>query len=210
MLSSLQQQLGRTLRAIADVPDEQLADALAIFRPLRLKKDELFVGAGDVPTHLGFLASGLLRMYYLSEDGVEYTKSFCLENTFVAAYSALLLAEASRMSIQALEDSTLLVAGYHEYQALAGRHCCWHVVNMRIAQFLFIKKERRESELLLDDAQTRYLTFLAEHPGLEPRLKQHQIAAYLGITPVSLSRIRARLKASARAGAADQGSGVGD
>jgi len=47
--------------------------------------------------------------------------------------------------------------------------------------------------LLLDDAPTRYLNFLAEYPALEPRLKQYHIASYLGITPVTLSRIRANL-----------------
>ncbi len=57
-----------------------------------------------------------------------------------------------------------------------------------------MKKEKRESSLLLDDAQTRYIKFGNEYPGLESRIKQHLIASYLGITPVTLSRIRARLR----------------
>ena len=57
-----------------------------------------------------------------------------------------------------------------------------------------MKKEKRESSLLLDDAQTRYIKFRNEYPGLESRIKQHLIASYLGITPVTLSRIRARLR----------------
>jgi CRP-like cAMP-binding protein len=67
-------------------------------------------------------------------------------------------------------------------------------LNCKIAESLFIKKERREATLLLDDAKTRYLNFLEEYPGLETRLKQYHIASYLGITPVSLSRVRAQLK----------------
>jgi CRP-like cAMP-binding protein len=56
-------------------------------------------------------------------------------------------------------------------------------------------KEEREKELLLDDAETRYRSFLKEFPAGQHRLKQHLVASYLGITPVGLSRIRRRLSA---------------
>jgi CRP-like cAMP-binding protein len=142
------------------------------------------------------VVSGLLRLYYIDANGNEFIKSFCVENEIVAAYSALLLHEPSRLFIQALEPSTLLVADFAEYQAVSAQHACWQMVNSRIAETLFIKKEKREAALLLDDAETRYRAFLAEYPQLEQRVKQHHIASYLGITPVSLSRIRARLRRS--------------
>ena len=53
------------------------------------------------------------------------------------------------------------------------------MLNCKIAEILFIKKEKRESALLLDDAKTRYLSFQEDYPGLETRLKQHHIASYL-------------------------------
>jgi len=159
-----------------------------------LKRGDFFVRAGDAPRTIGFIVSGILRLYYVDDEGNEYTKSFCAENDFVAAYSALLLAQPSRLFIEALEDSRLLIADYSVYRLLCEEHPCWQVVNCKIAEGLFIKKEKRESTLLLDDAKTRYLNFLKEYPGLETRLKQHHIASYLGITPVTLSRIRAQLK----------------
>jgi CRP-like cAMP-binding protein len=132
--------------------------------------------------------------YYVDRDGNEYTKSFCAENSFVAAYSALLLEQPSRLFIQALEDTKLLIADYSAYRVLSENHACWQALNCKIAEFLFIKKEKRESALLLDDAKTRYLSFQEEYPGLETRIRQHHIASYLGITPVTLSRIRTQLK----------------
>ena len=59
---------------------------------------------------------------------------------------------------------------------------------------LFIIKEKRESELLLNNAQERYLQFLEDYPDLENRISQYHIASYLNIAPESLSRIRANLK----------------
>jgi CRP-like cAMP-binding protein len=163
-----------------------------IFRPFCLSKGQYFIQAGEVPTTFGFLISGLCRLYYLDPSGTEWTKAFCLANSVVAAYSALLRGEPSRLFIQALEDSSLLVADYAVYQTLTMEHPCWQILNGKLAESLFIKKEQRESELLLDDAPTRYEKFLTEYPGLEARVKQYHIASYLGITPVSLSRIRAQ------------------
>ena len=57
----------------------------------------------------------------------------------------------------------------------------------------YATKEKRERELLLLDAESRYKSFIHEFPHLEPRIKQHMIASYLGITPIALSRIRKKM-----------------
>ncbi len=188
------QQFIQFVRKITEVPDEEIEKAVEVFRPVQLKKNSFFVMAGEIPDEVGFLVSGILRFFYINEDGVEFIKSFCVENNVVAAYSALLLNEPARYFIQALENSLLLVAPYTAYQELIAGHCCWQILDHTFTQALFIRKEKREAELLLDDAETRYLSFLAEYPDLNKRLKQHHIASYLGITPVTLSRIRSKLK----------------
>lgn len=194
MLTQEQTQFIRILQSFANPPEDEIAKALRLFQSQTLKQGEFFVRCGDMPKTIGFIISGILCLYYVKPDGNQYTKSFCAENSFVAAYSALLLKQPSRLFIQALEDTKLLIADYSNYQQLCEHHLCWQKLNCKIAEFLFIKKEKRESALLLDDAKTRYLSFLQEFPQLEPRLKQHHIASYLGMTPVTLSRIRTQLK----------------
>lgn len=187
-------QLTMILRSLVELPEDEAIKVRHLFQTHHLNRGEFFVRAGEVPSTIGVVVSGILRLYYVDADGNDFTKSFCAENSFVAAYSALLLGQPSRLFIQALEDTRLLIADYSAYQAVAASHPCWHTLNCKIAEMLFIKKEKRESALLLDDATTRYLSFQAEYPGLESRLKQHHIASYLGITPVTLSRIRGQLK----------------
>jgi CRP-like cAMP-binding protein len=184
------------LRSLIDLPDDEAIKAIKLFQTSFLKRGEFFVRAGEMPKTIGIIMSGILRLYYVDSDGNEYSKSFCTENSFVAAYSALLLQQPSRLFIQALEDTKLMIADYAVFRELSTMHPCWQSLNSKIAEFLFIKKEKRESSLLLDDATTRYLNFQAEYPGLETRIKQHHIASYLGITPVTLSRIRAQLRYS--------------
>ncbi|MBD1848294.1 Crp/Fnr family transcriptional regulator [Cyanobacteria bacterium FACHB-63] len=193
MLNPIYHRLINVLQSLTPLPDEQIGKLSEIFRPASLSAGQFFSQAGERPTQIGFVVSGLMRLYYVNSAGIEFTKAFCLENHFIAAYSALLLNQPARFFIEALEDTSLLVADYQAYQQLCAEHSCWQTVNHRLVQGLFIKKERREAELLLDDATIRYQTFLTEYPDLENRVKQYHIASYLGISPVSLSRIRKSL-----------------
>ncbi len=194
MLTQEQTQLLKTLRSLVTLTECEAIEVVGLFQTLTLNQNDFWVRAGDIPQTIGFVVSGILRLYCADANGHEFTKSFCSENSFVAAYSALLLKQPSHLFIQALEDTTLLVADYSTYRSLSESNLSLQQLNCRIAESLFIKKERREATLLLDDAKTRYLNFLQEYPGLEMRLKQYHIASYLGITPVSLSRVRAQLK----------------
>jgi CRP-like cAMP-binding protein len=194
MLTQEQAQLLIALRSLVTLTECEAIEVVRLFQTLTLNQNDFWIRAGEIPQTIGFVVSGILRLYCADAKGNEFTKSFCAENSFVAAYSALLLKQPSHLFIQALEDTRLLVADYSTYRSLSESSLSLQQLNCRIAEFLFIKKERREATLLLDDAKTRYLNFLEEYPGLENRLKQYHIASYLGITPVSLSRVRAQLK----------------
>ena len=177
MFSSAYTQLNNFLQTITEIPENEVKKLTSIFKPLSLPIGQFFIRTGEIPTQIGFVASGLLRLYYVNDKGVEFTKSFCEENEFVAAYSALILNKASQFFIEALEESLLLVTDYVNYQELCTEHPCWQIIKHKFVEALFIKKEKREGELLLDDATTRYTKFLIEYPTLENRVKQYHIAA---------------------------------
>lgn len=178
----------------ADIPKEERRRILKRKKVITLEKGEYFLMAGDVPQYIGFVISGLLRLFYIDSGGMEINKHFCVENTLAISYSAFLQREESKFYIQALEDTKLLAIDYETYVDLLDSHICWQIVARKLAQMLFILKEKRESEFLLSDARQRYLQFLEDYPNLESRLSQYHIASYLGITPESLSRIRSGLK----------------
>ncbi len=194
MKANDQAMLYKKLTLYSEIPAQEFEKFVKISRVCHLKKGEYFQRAGEQSHKLGFVISGILRLYYTNEAGEEFNKSFCIKNDFVAAYSALLQNFVSRLSIQTLEETTLLVVGYKDYLQLLNQHMCWQILGRRIAENLFIKKEEKESQFLLDSAETRYFKFLKEYPHLEARIKQYHIASYLGITPVALSRIRTKLQ----------------
>lgn len=194
MLTPAYLQLSNVVQSLVKIPTDELAKLTQVFQPLTLNPGDFLIRAGEIPSQIGFVVSGILRLYYVNSAGIEFTKSFCIENQFVTAYSALLLKQPAQFFIQSLADSLLLVVDYSHYAQLCAENSCWEAVNHKLVEALFIKKEKREAELLLDDATTRYQKFLTEYPDLEPIVKQYHIASYLGISPVSLSRIRKNLQ----------------
>lgn len=182
----------QVLKYLVAPPEDELENLLKLFKTRTLETGEYFVRSGDQSIELGFVNSGLLRFFYQTDDGKEFNKSFITENQFAAAYSAFLTRLPARFSIQAMDKSHLLTCDLASVVNLFDQHRCWEKLGRLLAEQLYIKKETREAEFLLDDAETRYLNFQTNYPGLEHRLTQYHVASYLGITPVMLSRIRRR------------------
>ncbi|MFC4304346.1 Crp/Fnr family transcriptional regulator [Cohnella boryungensis] len=178
---------------LVEIPPKEREFFRALVESRIVPSQSHFVRAGELTADIGFCLSGLFRLYYTTSDGAEYNKSFCGQNEFVASYSSLLMKEPAYFSIQALMDSQLLVVRFRDFEALFDRHVCWEKLGRKIAERMFISKERRERELLMLSAEERYRLFLGRYKHLEHRVPQYHIAAYLGITPVALSRIRRRL-----------------
>ncbi|MEN7549438.1 Crp/Fnr family transcriptional regulator [Rapidithrix thailandica] len=182
------------IKTLTQLPPEQEEAFSALITIKPVKKDENFIRAGQLPKTIAFVTKGLFRYYYTSEEGVEFTKGFFVENTVLSSYSAILENRASYFGIQALEDAVIEVVNYEAFRLLFPQHPCWNEFLLALLQKGYLKKEEREREFLLFDAEQRYRTFLQNYPNLENRIKQHLIASYLGITPESLSRIRKKMR----------------
>jgi CRP-like cAMP-binding protein len=187
------QQLYTVLTRLSDIPQAELDKLPSIFRSVSLAKDGHFLLAGQAPTYMGFVVVGLFAVYYIDNAGNDFIKAFNVESEFIGAYSAALSGMPSPLYIQALEDSRLLVVSFADFVQLRESHVCWQIVARKLSEALFMRAEQREHDLVLHSAESRYRKFLQVYPGLEKRLKQYQIASYLGITPVSLSRIRSAI-----------------
>jgi len=183
------------LKALADLADARIDEALAISREEACGRGACFIRAGEIPTRFAFLAEGLFRYHYLDAAGREYTKGFLPEGSFLSSYSAMVQGRESPYSVEALEPSRLLVLPYRPWRELAAGDSGWARFLIALLELGYAHKEARERELLLLDAEQRYLAFQRTWPGLEARLRQHHVASFLGITPVALSRIRRRLRA---------------
>ncbi|AKU92475.1 Crp/Fnr family transcriptional regulator [Vulgatibacter incomptus] len=182
------------VRKLAPVPDEEWRFARTLFRPRRLGRGEYLTREGDVAVEFGWVLRGLVRKYYLGRNDGEVVRGFAAEGQLAGAYASLLSGAPSLLNVQALEETDLLVMDYSDFVQLYERHVCWQQLGRKVAESLLLEREEREHQLLRMNATDRYLSFRREQGDLVGRVPQHQIAAYLGITPVSLSRIIGQLK----------------
>ncbi len=177
------------------LPEKEAGEMFAISHLQTLPKGAFFIRAGEQPQKLGLVLKGLFRYLYIDREGNEYTKSFLPEGNFLTAYSSMIKGEGSYFFIEALEDSEILVFSYADWQNLRAAGTVWKDFLLVQLERAFMMKEQRERDLLLFDAETRYLNFTRDFPGLITRIKQHQVASYLGIKPESLSRIKKNIEA---------------
>ncbi len=170
------------------------AAAVAVERATvrRFAPEETLFAAGDCPEQLYFVHSGLVRFYYLTSDGKEFNKNFVSDGGVVTSLSSFLSAAPSPFHTQALEETNAVALPIDYARKQTTSDLDWERLLNRFVASLALKKEQREASFLLLDASERYDAFLRDFENIAPRLPQYHIAAYLGITPVALSRIRAR------------------
>ncbi len=175
--------------------DEHVVDAfIGIFHHKTYKKGEDFVIEGEVSEHIAFLVDGLLRSYYISPKGDESNKHFFLNNAFIAPLTSLVMQMPSPVNIGCMEESVMMVAEYRHLERLYIEHPTLNMLGRKLVEWAWVGKERRETQLIMLNATERYHAFKEEFYRLEERISQYQVASYLGITPVQLSRIRAQMK----------------
>ncbi len=182
----------RKLKKLIGDSDYQISkkEVAQAFHKKDFRKGDFFIREGETAEYLGFIIKGLMKFYYIDTKGNEWIKHFAVENHFVTSFTSFQRQIPSLYYIEALEDTTIMMVDYANYFRGISTMMIWNTVARNYTEMLYQVKEKREAEFLKYDAQERYRIFLEEYPYLLDRVSQKDIASYLGITPVSLSRIR--------------------
>lgn len=185
------------VRELAELSSEAWNDFIDIFAPVELeKRQHLFLPGQGNSSSLYYVCSGLLRFYFISEDGKEWSKGFVPEDTLTASFSEDFLGYPSPYGIQVLENSILLRARFSDYRTLCDKHRSIERFGRRFIEQILAMKLTRERSFLQFDATSRYLDFVEQNPGLVERIPQYHLASYLGVSEVGLSRIRGQLESA--------------
>lgn len=171
--------------------EQQLSD---LFKAEEYKRGQFFVSEGEIPAKLGFIEKGLLKYFYIDHKGNEWIKYFSAENSFVASYGSFLFQTASLYSIEAVEDTAILSISREIYMHQINSNLHWCIIARKFTEQIYFEKEIRESAFLKMNGTERYLNFLENYKHLVNRISVKDMASFLGLNPVSLSRIRSSIR----------------
>jgi CRP-like cAMP-binding protein len=163
-------------------------------RRRELAAGEALFRAGEARPFVYVLSRGVVKMVYETEAGEAWVKGFAEPGLCFASVTALAPGGLTSFAAYAEVDCVVEQVEYARLLALAERHLPWQKALSEAFKRYGQRKEQRERELLTLSPEARYLGFLREHPALAAVLRQRDIASYVRITPVALSRIKARLK----------------
>lgn len=155
-----------------------------------IAKGAYFSEAGKVARLIGYVTEGVFRVCYYSKNGESFTRYFVYENRFVVDINSFRDEAPSAEYIEAVTDCEVIVFTKEDFTELSAVIPGWQDIFFKITYYVLENKLKATSNMIVQDAQTRYLHFLEHYPGLANRVPLTMLASYLGITPSSLSRIR--------------------
>ena len=194
MIESAKKLLRQHIHRFIVLSDSEWAMLEPQLSELVLNKGEYYIREGKMEKNIAFVIEGNLRQFYTS-DGQEKTTYFYFENHLMSSYFSCLTGKPSQVSIEALTDCRLLVFRYETIKSLYNQSQTWERFGRLLAEYIAMGLEERMAGLLTLNPEERYHALLQSNKQkILERIPQHYIANYLGITPVSLSRIRNRVR----------------
>jgi CRP-like cAMP-binding protein len=180
------------LKSLSAFSDEEINDFISIGKDIKLAKGEFLISEGQTCKSFSFIHEGAFSFLVLN-DADEYVKDFSDNHKFITAYASFITQTPSKIFIRAEANAVLTQWSFDTYRALLHKSVHWQQFALKIANYLYLRKEKREISLLTESAEQRYLAMLQEFPDIIQHVPQYLIASYLGIKPQSLSRIRRQI-----------------
>jgi CRP-like cAMP-binding protein len=156
----------------------------------KIKKKTTILCEGNICKDVFFINSGLLRIYFVDNNGEEKTFHFALENTFASDYKSFLKGLPSNYSIQAIEETEVLVMSLEMVQGGYQKLKYGEKLGRLIAEDYFFLFNDKIQAIYTQTPLERYHNLTNSFPKIFQRVPQHLIASYLNISSVHLSRLK--------------------
>lgn len=178
------------MNIITSINKKEWSSITSIASTIYFKKGELVLRKGDRSDKEFFLEKGIVRGFIVDEGGNEKSIAFFQEGEFMSTKTLRTRKDVSLYSYQALCATKILLFDSGELKQLLSENKKLSEIGKEIKERELIRISNRDDCLMQVRAKEKYISFLKFYPNLEKQISQRYIASYLGITPVSLSRLK--------------------
>lgn len=176
-----------------EIDEMSFSEFRHFFKPKTVKKNEFILKEGEVCQHNIFVNKGCLKFYLINDEGKELIRYFAFEGKFGTALSSLIDQKPSFESIQAIEDTELLMISRQDFFHLVDTVPQINFIYRDILEMAYITSQERIYGLQGQRALKQLKWLLSYQPKILSRLSNKVIASYLGVTPYTLSRLKSEL-----------------
>lgn len=178
------------MKILNSVNEEEWSSITNIATTIHLKKDDIIFRKGDKSHEEFFLEKGIVRGFIVDDAGNEKSTSFYEEGEFMSTQSLRTQKNVSIYNYQALCLTKLLVFNSKQLKEVLAKTKKLSEIGKVIKERELTRLMNRDDCLMQVKAVDKYQKFTTFYPNLERYISQRYIASYLGITPVSLSRLK--------------------
>jgi CRP-like cAMP-binding protein len=169
---------------------------LSLLKEKKVVKKELTLQQQQACKEINFVQTGILRAFHMDTTGKESTIMFAVSDWWITDMYCFINQKPAMLTIEALEDSSVLQLQKDHLDGLYHKVPKFERFFRIMMQNAYIREQLRTIENLSLPAEERYYNFLQKYPEAVKRIRQKQIASYLGITPEFLSLIKSKQKNS--------------
>ncbi|PWQ96578.1 Crp/Fnr family transcriptional regulator [Leucothrix pacifica] len=180
---------------LPDLNSESFNTLESAFAPKQFDANTTLLHQGSRWSNAYLIESGHIRMYFLNKDGKAFNKNFFGPGALILPLTPSMQHEPSLFSISCIGVGTLWQCDMQQFEAILPEDTV-KSLKYQLLTRLLDGKLQREHDLLTLSAKQRYQKLLEQRPDLAEHIPLHHLASYLGMTPVTLSRLRADLKKS--------------
>lgn len=158
----------------------------------KIPAKQLLLNAGEICKHSSYVISGCLRGYMVDKDGFEHVLNFAPQDWWIGDMQSMINQVPGNLNIEALFETEVLMLSKEHQENLYLKIPKFERFFRIITEKSLIAYQQRLMDNLSLTAQERYLKFCSTYPTLINTIPQKQIAAYIGVTPEFLSKLKAK------------------
>jgi len=177
-----------------DLTDSEKYTFISLLKEMAVRKKDFLLQEGDIAKYEYFITKGCLKTYSLDMAGAQHISMFGIENYWTTDMASFISKEPSRFFVEALEDTELLAISRPNYNRLFEEIPKFERFYRILYQRSLMSYIRRSNHGISLTAEERYLRFKEKYPQIIERVKQKDLAAYIGVTPEFMSMMKKKIK----------------
>lgn len=181
------------LNKVGDLSEASFKKLQGLANYRKIPSNKVLTEPDIVPRKIYMLVSGVISAFVNSESGKQFNKQLFTPISFAGALTAIIKNKPSEVTYMTLTECKVYEFDFEEFRELCRQDFEVGRLYVKVLEHIFITYEARSLDLMRLDATELYLKLRTQIPNIDNLIPQYQIASYLNITPVQLSRIRKKL-----------------